>query len=341
VARPRRFVTSVRQVLRALPIGLLVALAGGAPAAAAPPGAPAKLRVARAADLRAHVSAPYEEWLIRASDPRSGRRVSFTALRRTSDPPDVRGLFIAPGEEPLDLGFDWRNPDADGATTWRGDEGRVLALRRHGSGWTLSAETKTFTGTIRIAHPRPGGAASRWTFSPAPGQGSGDLSWSEPIATGSADGSIAISTFDGRTAQFDMHGWRISVEHWWGRFSRDWQSYYRFQTYVLHEPHGAAWSLVGVNRLDRGVGIGASEAQWRGVLVRTGRRRTSLCRPSIQRSRKQPAIRARCGGRSVTIRQVPGSGYDISTYQYGAGEFGVRGGRNGFGAGRSISPLSG
>jgi hypothetical protein len=77
------------------------------------------------------------------------------------------------------------------------------------------------------------------------------------------------------------------------------------------------------------------------VLVRTGPPQTSLCRPSIQRSRRQPAIRARCGGRSVTIRQVPGSEYGISTYQYGASEFGVRGGRHGFGAGRSISPLEG
>jgi hypothetical protein len=300
-----------------------------------------KLRVARPADLRAHVSAPYEEWLIRASDPHSGRRVSFTALRRTSDPPDVRGIFVSPGEQPFDLGFDWRNPDADGATTWRGDDGRVLALSRHGSGWTLTAATTTFTGTIRIAHPRPGGAASRWTFPTVPDQGPGDLSWAEPIATGRADGTIAISTFDGRTARFETHGWRISVEHWWGRFSRDWQRYYRFQTYVLHEPNGAGWSLVGVNRRDRGVGIGASEAQWRGVLVRTTGRRTSLCRPSIQRSRKAEAVRARCGRRTVTFKQVPGSTYSLSTYQYGAGEFGVRGGSHGFGAGRSISPLSG
>jgi hypothetical protein len=321
-------------------VAALVALVAVAPAGAVPPGAPAKLRVARPADLRAHPSARYEEWLIRASDPRSGRRVSFTVLR-DGDLPDVSGVFISPGEQPLDLGFNWRNPDADGATTWRGDEGRSLALARHGKGWTLTAEKTTFTGTIRIAHPRPGGAASRWTFSAWPDDGPGDLSWSEPIATGTADGTIAISTFDGTTAQVDMHGWRISVEHWWGRFSREWARYYRFQTYVLHEPHGAAWSLVGVNRADRGVGVGASEAQWRGVLVRTDRSGTSLCRPSIQRGREGTAVRARCGRRSVTIEYVPGSSYGMSTYQYGAAEFGVRGGRRGFGAGRSISPQTG
>jgi hypothetical protein len=330
--------------------GLAIALIATPPAAASDVelGAPSALRTAKAADLRAKPGATYEEWLVRAVDPATLTVLTINIVRDPQDDTVLGSAAVVPvAQAHVDTSFSW-DPALGGPPTWRGPATAVTLVRDHG-GWTLTAAGPALEGRLRISDARPGGVAGRWRFGTEADKGERHLSWAEPVATGLADGSLAVREWD-EHANVELRRWRITIEHWWGNFTRKSDTYFGWQTYVVHQRNGVTWSLVGANRADIVGGPGAVAARWFGVLVRTDRRGTTLCRPRIQRRSPtvtadgrpvQAAVRARCGRRSVTIEGVARSDYERTAPLFGIGEGARVSAHGGVGYVRGISPSLG
>ena len=342
------FVVAFSVVRGRLLTALVVALAAAPPASTGDVdrGEPRDLRIARPSDLRERPGAPYEEWLIRAVNPRTRHVVSIDIVRDPeSDDLTANAASIPVGGPNVYSGFNWDRGAAD-APTWR-DDRSILRLARARGGWTLTASGPSLEGRLRIRHARAGGAATRWRFGHEAREGRRHLSWAAPVARGVASGTFAIRAW-GDDAQVTMRGWRVSIEHWWGAFSRESKAYLAWRTHVVHQRGGVTWSLVGATRRNLVTEPGPANALWAGVLARTDANDTTMCRPRI-RTRSADyvdgrsitgAIRARCGRRSVMIEEVLGSaiGYDLPLFSIGEGA--RVSARAGVGYGRSTWPCS-
>jgi hypothetical protein len=270
-------------------------------------GAPAQLRTARLADLDARPGAREEAWVIRLFDPKTHRRLTFNAERRSEYL--VKALLETPGQPYVDTAIAWDGRSGNGRVWGDGDDS--LALVRNGrSGMTLTGRGSEVEGQVVLSGLRPGAYASRWRFGTDFRGVTRELTWSEPVATATASGHLALRDWD-QHADVDIRGWRVSIEHWWGYLSAQ----DGFASFVLHQPRGRAWTLVGAPRPDLIFGPGAIDALWLAVLVRTDRHGVRLCRPRIHRliagvlvqGRPQPgATRARCAHRPVTFAETRG-----------------------------------
>jgi hypothetical protein len=262
---------------------VLVALAANAPAAS-PPGAP-DLRAARATDTRSQPRAYQEWWDIRALDPHSDAAVVLTFLRN----PNGSGLVVrgrAPGAGPT------AEADVGGAvlatpkliSVMGGQQspggGRV---RFTAGGAVIRLSGQGLSGRLTLGRIDRGPAALGFGLGPGlfnpqvvPRAG---LSWSMPIASSTARGSVDISG-----VHVALDGWIVSYEHTWGDLIEEDNAWGLWDDWVVHR-RGQTWIAYGLNRSDTVTGPGAREAMWLGLLARVGHRRMALCRPRIDRRR--------------------------------------------------------
>jgi hypothetical protein len=275
-----------------------------APALAALPGAPTHVRVARPADVLPRSGARFEEWTVQLVDPRSRASLTFRVLR-SADGNDARLLLFDRGRAiPVELGA---YPARGRRTAWRLARG-TAALVRRGRTWRLRVDDPGATVRIALRQALPGVRAERWRLGREAGQGALTMTWSTPVATSRASGSVRTS-FGSRR----LRGWRASIEHRWGFFGREWSAWDFETTAASHGRGRSAVILHGVDRTDFITGPGARDAFWLGLLVRATPRGTTWCRPRIKRTGwlvtiDGPAAAgrtvARCGRRRVTFRRT-------------------------------------
>jgi hypothetical protein len=277
---------------RALALGVLMAALAAEPALALAPGAPRHVRTARAADAQPRPGALAEDWMLELVDPRSK---TYMGLRIFRSPDEVRGVR-------LELSRGGQGYVAD-------DIAFAPSIARRQGIWTIRFSSARSVGEIRLARARPGVTAQRWQLGREAGFAEHvTMSWATPVATARVSGRVRVGT-----RSVDLGGWRGSLEHRWGTFSRDWRAWDHAGTALVHTRAGSAWMLLGVNRRDFLTGPGARDAFWLGLLVRATPSGTSVCRPRIVRrgwltSIDGPAavtrISASCPGRRVRFRRI-------------------------------------
>ena len=277
---------------RALALGVLIAALAAQPALGLPPGAPRHVRTARAADAQPRPGALSEDWMLELVDPRSK---GYMGVRIFRSPDEVRGVR-------LELS--------------RGGQGYVVddiafapSISRRRGVWTIRFSSPSSDGEIRLARARPGVTAQRWQLGREAGFAEHvTISWATPVVTARVSGRVRAGS-----QTVDLRGWRGSLEHRWGTFSRDWRAWDHAGTALVHSRGGSAWMLLGVNRRDFLTGPGARDAFWLGLLVHATPSGTSVCRPRIVRrgwltSIDGPAavsrISASCRGRRVRFRRI-------------------------------------
>jgi hypothetical protein len=279
---------------RALIAALVVAAATVDSAAALQPGAPRHVRTARAGDATPRAHALMEDWTISLVDPRSHAQV---AVRLFRSPDEGNGTRV-------ELNHGGRSLSTDDFTA-------RPPLTHRGRTWRLRFSSPTSSGEIRLRRSRPGVTAQRWQLGREAGFAKHvTLSWATVVATSTASESVRIGD---KTVNVD--GWRGSLEHRWGTFSRDWRAWEHLSAGLIHTRGGSAWMLQGVNRRDFLTGAGARDGFWLGLLVHTTPSRTTFCRPRIVRRGWLPAgidgpgavtkVRASCGGHTVRFRRIP------------------------------------
>lgn len=272
---------------------VLLGVAAG-PAAALQPGAPRDVRTARPADAAPRSGALMEDWTVELVDPRSRAQVALRTFRSPDEGSGAR----------LDLNHGGRTLSTD-EIAFR------PAIVRRGRTWTIRFSSPSSEGELRLRRARPGVTAQRWRLGREAGFANRvTLSWATPVATSHAAGSVRIGD-----KTVDVRGWRASLEHRWGTFSREWLAWDHLGTGLIHTRGGSAWMLQGLNRRDLLTGAGARDAFWLGLLAHVTPTRTTFCRPRIVRrnwlvSLDGPvavaSFRASCGGHSVRFRRLPG-----------------------------------
>ena len=289
--------------MRRAAIAALLLATAAEPAAALAPGAPRHVRTARAADVQPRTGAPAEDWTVELVDPRSKM---YAALRVFRDPEQGRRARIE-----LTRGGDGLADDYIAYPP---------AISRSGRAWTIRFSSETSDGEIRLARARPGVTAQRWGLGREAGYAEHvTMSWATPVATARVSGHIRIGD-----QTVDLRGWRGSLEHRWGTYSRNWRAWDHASTGLIHTRGGSAWMLLGVNRRDFLTGAGARDAFWLGLLVRATADGTSFCRPRIVRRRwlvsvtdgpvAVASVSASCGRRRVRFTRIedtalPGSSF--------------------------------
>ena len=132
----------------------------------------------------------------------------------------------------------------------------------------------------------------------------------------------------------DLGGWRGSLEHRWGTFSRNWHAWDHAGTALVHTRGGSAWMLLGVNRRDLLTGAGARDAFWLGLLVRATPRGTELLpaadhAQTLAREHRRPGR----GGELQRLMRAPPGPLRPDRGHGAAGQFLRRAGRRVAGAG--------
>jgi hypothetical protein len=264
------------------------------PAAALQPGAPRSVRTARPGDAQPRARALMEDWTLELVDARSRAQIGLRVFRSPDEGMGAR----------LDLNHGGRTLSTDDIA-FRPD------IVRRGGSWTVRFSSPTSEGEIRLRRARPGVTAQRWRLGREAGYAdSVTLSWATPVATSRATGTVRIGD-----KTVEMRGWRGSLEHRWGRISREWRAWDHLGAALVHARGGSAWMLQGLNRRDLLTGAGARDAFWLGLLVHVTPVRTTFCRPRIARRRWSVSldgplavtiIRASCGAHRVRFRQLDG-----------------------------------
>jgi hypothetical protein len=270
---------------RAALAALLLAAVTADAAAALAPGAPRHVRTARAADAQPRPGVPAEDWTVELVDPRSK---AYAALRVFRDPDQGRRARLE-----LRRGGDGFTDDYIAFPPSISHSGRT---------WTIRFSSESSDGEIRLTDARPGVTAQRWGLGREAGYAERvTMSWATPVVTARASGHIRLGT-----QTTDIRGWRGSLEHRWGTYSRSWHAWDHAGTGLVHTRGGSAWMLLGLNRRAFLTGAGARDAFWLGLLVHATARGTSFCRPRIVRRRwlvsldgpvAVERVSASCGGR--------------------------------------------
>ena len=291
---------------RAAIAALLLAVAAAEPAAALAPGAPRHVRTARPADAAARPRALSEDWMLELVDPRSK---AYVALRVFRNPDEGQGARLE------------MNRGGDGFVA--DDIAFAPAIARRGGAWTIRFSSARSDGEIRLARARPGATAQRWGLGREAGYADHvTMSWATPVATARVMGHVRIGA-----QRVELGGWRGSLEHRWGTYSRNWRAWDHAGTGLVHTRGGSAWMLLGVNRRDFLTGPGARDAFWLRLLVRATPRGTSFCRPRIVRRRWLVSIdgpvavgsfRASCGRRRIRFTRIADTALPGNSF----GEFG-------------------
>jgi hypothetical protein len=278
---------------RAAIAALVLSAAAAEPAAALDPGAPRHVRTARAADMQPRTRALAEDWLLHLVDRHSA---AHAGLRLFRSPDEGRGVR-------LELRRGGKVYVADDITY-------APTIARTGPGWTIRFSSAGSDAEIRLAGAHPGVTAGTWLLGREAGFAEHvTMAWATPVATARVSGHLRVGT-----DTVDLRGWRGSLEHRWGTFSREWRAWDHAGTALVHTRGDSAWMLLGVNRRDFITGAGARDAFWLGLLVHTTPHGTSVCRPRIVRRRwfvslEGPVavgrIAATCGRRRVSFRLIP------------------------------------
>lgn len=292
---------SLRTSSAALAAVALAASQAAVAPAATPPGAAKTLRPAQAADHAARPAMRAEWWTLRARDPRSRAAVEIRVFRW----PHGTWLVVqsthatyreAQVEPPVATArrLTARGPGAAA----RIDVGRERVV--------ADASGADFAARVSLRHLVRGPAALGFQLGrpDRPGTEWDDLrlSWSLPVATSIARGSVRIGP-----VRVDFDRWRASYEHGWGHvYAESLQPWDLWDSYVVERRRGEAWVAFGLNRNDTVTGPGARDAMWVGMLAHATRRGVRACRPEIHRGSWHTAdwreglyartLRARCGG---------------------------------------------
>jgi hypothetical protein len=279
-----------RAVLCAVLLGLLAFDS----ASALQPGAPRQVRTARPADAQPRSGALMEDWALELVHPRSRAQIALRIFRSPDEGSGAR----------LDLNHGGRALSTD-------DIAYRPEIVHRGRSWTLRFSSPTSQGDVRLGRALPGITARRWRLGREAGFAEHvTLSWSTPVATSRAAGSVRIGD-----QTVDLRGWRGTLEHRWGTFSRQWRAWDHLGAGLIHARGGSAWMLQGLNRRDLLTGAGARDAFWLGLLVHVTPTGTSFCRPRIVRRRwlvsldgplAVASFRAACAGRRVRFRRLNG-----------------------------------
>jgi hypothetical protein len=280
---------------RAATAALVLVVAGAGPAAALAPGAPRHVSTARPADAQPRQRALAEDWTLELVDPRSKGYVALRVFRNLDQGAGVR-LEMRRGKQAYvadDIVY--RPP-----------------ISRSGRTWTIRFSSASGEGVIHLARSRAGVTAQRFGLGREAGYAEHvTMTWATPVVTARVSGHVRVGA-----QTMDLGGWRGSLEHRWGTYSRDWRACDHAGTALVHQRGGSAWMLMGLNRRDLLTGAGARDAFWIGLLVHTTPRGTSYCRPRIVRrgwlvSLDGPVavrrITAACGRRRVRFTRIPDS----------------------------------
>jgi hypothetical protein len=317
--------SGVRLVIPAA-LSAAFALTLAAPAGAELPlGAPEVVRLARAGDEHQRPRAMTEWWELAAVGRRPRQAVRIRMARGSRIGAVDVDLPVLGWHDRLGQSLDPRRPRKLTAT---GPEG-TTRLRRVRSGWVLTMAGPLVSGRLRVTRARPGPTALRWDLGEElrwPEWVPADMSWSALAATSTVSGTLTV---EGRRVR--LRRWRASLEHVWGRFTVDDESWEYLNSFTIHERGGGATVAFGLNRSDTTTGAGARDAQWLGVLARVKSGRMSVCRPTVHRRRwHSPAsgwhsyaltLRARCGRERLVLRARDEpylwGGRGISHFEYG------------------------
>lgn len=287
---------------------VVTGLLGTAPLAEAKPGPPQSIRVARPVDALPRPSQLWEEWTVLLADPRSHRRVTFHVMRG-SDGNEAKllvydGQYSATAERGA-------FPAPAGRAAWRLSPEDSASLRHGAGGWRLRVESADGSANIRLASPLPGVTAGRWRLGiDRTGVGPVHQSWSSPVASSRASG---FARAHDRSARLD--GWRGTVIHRWGYFSRN-LSVWNHELTATSQRAGSGWLLFGLNRNNHpNETLRVRDRRWMGVLVRATPSGTGWCRPRITRrgwlynpqgTFAADLTVARCGARRIAFTRPRG-----------------------------------
>lgn len=261
---------------------VLPALAAPAAVAAAPVGAPDRIGPARPADHRDRPGAVSDWWTLRLVDPRSQGWLEITVMREYREPVvTIAGVSRRQGL--VSLLFPVTRLRASSAALDAAGPDSALAVRSGGRRFRLSGPE--VHGTLRLRSVRRGPSAHGWRLGVERGPAARrrraiTLNWAMPILTSKVRGALRLA--DGR--RIDLDGWRAGYEHAWGDLLFTDRPPDLWDQVVVHGRGGSGWVAYGLNRRDTITGPGARDAQWLGVLGRTGRDgRLRVCRPAVRR----------------------------------------------------------
>ena len=250
---------------------LLCAIAGlGCPSSSAPPraiggvdDADTTVAVARPADDIAHPGSTTEWWYVHAIDPKTGRAVIVSIF---AEPQKAIGGFLY---EPSGVKT-WRALASAASTPHTGPgysvKGSSIRYDVADKAWIIVSDSSGYRVRLKLSATRPGATAGPLRY------GRESMSWTVPVATSRADGSI--TTPDGRT--IEIRDWRGYHDHNWGPFSLQSRDYGGWEWAAVHEGPGKAWVLGGLTD---------KAGRFAGVLTRVERTRVTTCRPTVRLER--------------------------------------------------------
>ena len=259
-------------------------LALTAPAAEAAPGKPEVVRAWRAADERIHPGARHEQWLLRATDRRTGH-VFVVSLTNYESHEFARIEVGVSSVDGVGDAIRQRFAPAGGEPRWAG-EGGTTVVRRSKSGLFIRVRSRQVNGWARLRGGRPGISALGWRIHQI--DNSNEPShWTMPFADGRVDASFTLKPLPGVSlpdGRFRLRGWRGTYGHMWGGYGRPIGAHFNeFTTWT----GGTTWHLIGTNRPDVMIGARPSKRDpaFAGVLARIGAGGIRICRPKVRRGR--------------------------------------------------------
>jgi hypothetical protein len=159
------------------------------------------------------------------------------------------------------------------------------SLTYSGGRYVVHASSGSGTAHVEVTPGRVGPTVGPWRLGPLqtawnpPAFLPGTRSWSVPVATGTARGTVVV---DGR--RFAVNAWRAYHDHTWGQFSLAAPSWYHSDFAVVSPRPGEAWILNGLQPGDGMYRPEPDDRRWQGVLVHATRRGTVSCRARVARS---------------------------------------------------------
>jgi hypothetical protein len=284
------------------------------------------VRPAHPADDVAHPASGWsEEWRVIAFDRATHGSVSISLAARPIPWLEVRvwqggKLWSADAELPNGL-LDHRGPGVTIANLPDNAPPQTNLLSYAGGKYVVDL-TWPARGRVTVTPGRAGVVAGPWRLGKErvlPANPTryvpGTMTWSVPVAVGTASGSI--EAYGHRIA---FRGWQAYHDHTWGRFRLSSTSWAHSDFAVVSPRRGEAWILNGLEPTEGGFHGTPNDRHWQGVLVHATRAGVSTCAARITRrgwlsypmnlggfgwDYLLPSfLRARCGGHTVAAGPI-------------------------------------
>ena len=289
---------------RAAVVAVFLAVAAPASAASGPP-----VRASRVSDAatRPFPTSYTEWWRLHAVDPATGR---WLIVRVETFPTPTLEAVVFDGKA--------AHGSYHPALSRSGTLLDVADLRRVKGGWHLALTYPTSKAELTLTG-RPGVTVGPWRLgrqpidqTPAQDFENASFTWSALVPAGRLDGWVDLDLF-----RINVHGWRGYLDHTWGKLKLEQATYDHWDFAASHPRPRESWVLQGLEPRKGGTTrslVAGNDRLWTGVLVHTTARRTSWCRPRVQRTGWFTAgngfqgpfpdrVTATCGRRSITFRR--------------------------------------